>query len=397
MTSGATVLVLDDEPAVAASITALCEAAGHTARFTTDPDLFLELHHRWRPSHVLVDLRMPGADGIDVLAGLAEAGCAAGVIIASGVAPRVVDAAARFAEENGLRVVGVLAKPFGIAQLAQLLDAPDTDGGDGADPSPPGDPRRGPPPTLVALERALHDGEGITVAFQPKVRCDGRSLAGFEVLARWTHPRLGAVPPVRFVPLAEQNGLVDLLTDRVLEASLSWWAAQVDDERIRLSVNISAMSLEDPALVDRLGAHCDRHGVAPGSLILELTETSRLADPVRSLRVLTQLRLHGFQLSLDDFGTGYSTMSQLVRLPFSELKVDRSFVTTATTSHESRSVVTAVVELGTRMGLTTVAEGIEDEATLALVTDLGCELAQGFWIGRPLDRGTATAWLRTGR
>ena len=230
------------------------------------------------------------------------------------------------------------------------------------------------------------------VAYQPKVRCGSGQLAGFEALARWDHPELGAVPPVFFVPLAERHGLIDRLTDRVLEQSLRWFADTPPSGAVRLSVNLSALTLADPRFVARMVQLCREAGVPPSSLILELTESSRPDDQVMSLRVLTRLRMQGFNLSLDDFGTGYSSMTRLARLPFSEIKIDRSFVSAAVASEESRALVRAVVDLGRNLGLTTVAEGVEDAETLALLDDLGADLAQGFHIARPLPPDEARVW-----
>jgi EAL domain-containing protein (putative c-di-GMP-specific phosphodiesterase class I) len=147
--------------------------------------------------------------------------------------------------------------------------------------------------------------------------------------------------------------------------------------------------------VARIVALCRAHDVQPASVILELTESSRPDDQVMSLRLLTRLRMQGFTLSLDDFGTGYSSMTRLARLPFSEIKIDRSFVSTAVASEESRTLVRAVVDLGRNLGLTTVAEGVEDLETLALLDDFGADLVQGFLIARPLPPDEAADWTPT--
>jgi EAL domain-containing protein (putative c-di-GMP-specific phosphodiesterase class I)/ActR/RegA family two-component response regulator len=389
--STARVLVLDDEPEACATIALLAETAGHEARWTVDPHEFLALHDSWSPTHLVVDLLMPHMDGIDVLAALAERSCTAAIIITSGVDSRVIQAASRFAAEQGLHIVGLLPKPVSLVDLSTLVDS--TGGG----PSEPAVEAlrladlagRIGPDDLVAV---LADPDGLHVAYQPKVRCGSGRLAGFEVLARWEHPELGPVPPALFVPLAEQHDLIDQLTDRVLTRALAWFSASSPRGGITLSVNISARTLGDARFVPRLVAHCRAHGVRPDSLILELTESSRSDDSVMSLRLLTRLRMQGFQLSLDDFGTGYSSMTRLSRLPFSEIKIDRSFVSTAVASEESRTVVHSIIDLGRNLGLVTVAEGVEDEETLRLLDDLGADLAQGDHIARPLSPEDAAAW-----
>jgi len=388
--SAARLLVLDDEPEVGATIAMLAESAGHVARATVDPAEFLALYDTWRPTHLVVDLVMPEVDGIDVLSDLADQDCTASVIISSGVDGRVRQAAARFAAERGLRIVGVLAKPVGLRELSALVEAGSDAAADQDDPAT----RRAQPavaPGPEDLAAALADPEGLHVVYQPKVRCGSQRLAGFEALARWEHPTLGPVPPALFVPLAERHGLVDRLTDRVLATSLAWFATTGPRPGVGLSVNVSALTLADPQFVARVVAHCRAHGVPSSSLTLEITESSE-ADDALSLHQLTRLRIQGFHLSLDDFGTGYSTMTRLARLPFSEIKIDRSFVSSALVSEESRTVVRTVVELGRNLGLTSVAEGVEDQETLELLDDLGADLAQGFHIARPLPPREARAW-----
>src|SRR5690606_11410137 len=146
-------------------------------------------------------------------------------------------------------------------------------------------------------------------------------------------------------------------------------------------------------IFDRLTVLCREHEVEPGNVILELTETSAMEDPVSSLELLTRLRLRGFRLSIDDFGTGYSSMVQLVKLPFSELKVDKSFVITARESEESRAVIRSVVSLGMSLGLIVTAEGIEDEDTQQFLRNIGCTLAQGYLFARPLTGDQVLGWL----
>jgi EAL domain-containing protein (putative c-di-GMP-specific phosphodiesterase class I) len=386
--------VLDDEPDVGVTIALLAEAAGHQALATVDPEEFLELHASWRPTHVVLDLLMPGMDGIDVLAALADQGCRAAILLISGVEPRVLQSASRYAAERGLVLAGVLSKPVDLLQLNAMIES------SGGDPAAGGQEVSRLADLAAALRpedlaAGLDGDEEVHVAYQPKVRCGSGQLAGFEALARWDHPTLGPVPPVLFVPLAERHGLIDRLTERILDQALAWFAGAGLYGGTRLSVNLSALTLTDPRFVARVVALCRAHDVQPASVILELTESSRGDDQVMSLRLLTRLRMQGFTLSLDDFGTGYSSMTRLARLPFSEIKIDRSFVSTAVESEESRTLVRAVVDLGRNLGLTTVAEGVEDLETLALLDEFGADLVQGFLIARPLPPDEAADWTPT--
>lgn len=394
--SAVRLLVLDDDPDVGITIALLAEAAGHQAKSTTDPAEFLRLHESWRPTHLVLDLVMPGMDGLDVLGALADQSSSAVVMLISGVDPRVLQSASRFAAERGLLLGGVLPKPVNLLALNAMIES------SGGDP----DGKRLEVARLAEmaarlapqdLATALETTNALHVVYQPKVRCGSGQLAGFEALARWDHPTLGPVPPVLFVSLAEAHGLIDLLTERVLEEALHWFAGARPAGGIRLAVNLSALTLADPRFVARIVSMCQKYDVLPSSLILELTESSRAGAQVMSLRLLTRLRMQGFNLSLDDFGTGDSSLTRLARLPFSEIKIDRSFVSSAVGSEESRTLVRAVVDLGRNLGLTTVAEGVEDRETLALLDDFGADLAQGFYIARPMPPDEAMDWTPTHR
>jgi EAL domain-containing protein (putative c-di-GMP-specific phosphodiesterase class I) len=242
-------------------------------------------------------------------------------------------------------------------------------------------------PDLDALRGALQRNE-LFVVYQPSVDCRTMRPRGVEALVRWRHPEHGLIGPDRFVPLAEAGGLIDELTEQVLRRALDWFvpwcAADPARARLTLSVNLSAHSLGSRDFVDRMLARCAAAGISPGRLVFELTETAAMSDPVLALELMTRLRVHGFELSIDDVGTGFSSMLQLVRLPFSEMKVDRSFVRSLARSAESQAVVRAIVDLGHSLGLRTVGEGVEDDAALDFLRSVGCDIAQGYKFAPPL-------------
>ncbi|SEL03609.1 EAL domain-containing protein [Halomonas daqiaonensis] len=396
-------LILDDESMTGETIARIADFAGFEARHLISPSAFFEEATRWHPDILALDLIMPEMDGVEVMAELARRGCRARLIITSGVGSRVLDAAARSAREHGLDIVGVIAKPFSASALRELLHKAIEKGGTTDDSVSERYPSR--EASVEDLEEALTLGH-IRLAYQPKVRCHTGTIVGFEALARWHHPQLGFIPPDIFIPLAEDHGLIDRLTLQVTEQSLDWLADISSNDTARrvgqhvlqdtlLSLNISARSLENGELFDTILQHCRDRGIAPQRIVLELTETSAMQDATTSLDTLTRLRLQGFQLSIDDFGTGYSSMVQLVRLPFSELKVDKRFVMTANDSEESRAVIRSVVELGRSLGLNTTAEGVEDQETLDYLDELKCDLAQGYLISRPLPPEKVLDWFIT--
>ena len=218
-------------------------------------------------------------------------------------------------------------------------------------------------------------------------------MIGFEALVRWFHPDAGLIMPDRFIPLAESSGLIGELTEQIFDLGLSWLARHFPKSELRLSVNISAKNLGDLHLVDRVSCLARQHDIHPCRLIFEVTETSAMDDPMASLNLLTRFRVKGFHLSLDDFGTGYSSMVQLVRLPFTEIKVDRSFVMAAMQSQESRAIIKSIVDLSHSLGLQATAEGVEDGPTLDFLMEIDCDLAQGYFIARPMPGETVAGWI----
>ncbi len=244
---------------------------------------------------------------------------------------------------------------------------------------------------LDALERALLNGR-LHMAYQPKVSLIDGSLKRVEALVRWDDPELGSVPPSRFVPLAERHGLIDPLTQWGLRTALrqwlSWREQGIDTS---LAFNISALSLDQldfPDLVERM---CRALDVPPECLVLELTEGA--TQPLVTLMdTLTRFRIKGIGLAIDDFGVGYSTLMQLRQLPFTELKIDRFFIEDAPQERDSALIVRSIIDLAHGLGLTVTAEGVETVEQLRLLRELGCDVAQGYFISRPLDPSHLGAW-----
>ncbi len=400
-------LILDDDALIARTISVIGESAGFHTRTTTAADEFFELVDTWTPSHIALDLVMPDMDGVEVLVELAQRRCRARILITSGVGSRVLDAARRSAVEHGLTIGGVLAKPFAPGDLRQLLADQKSEIVDiEPDPHPDTDRRRHEI-SPEDLEAGLERGE-LELVYQPKVNCADSALAGFEALVRWRCPERGVVPPGLFIPVAESSGLIGRMTREIIKQAIDWFATDLRScpriganawhasllGKLTLSINLSARSLDDEGFIDFVHQNCCDALIDPDNLVFELTETSAMEDPVGSLDLLTRLRMKGFQLSIDDFGTGYSSMLQLVRLPFSEIKVDKSFVMSASRSEESRAVIRSIVELGHSLGLRATAEGVEDLDTMEYLKEIGCDRAQGFLVSRPLSGEQALQWAQ---
>jgi EAL domain-containing protein (putative c-di-GMP-specific phosphodiesterase class I)/FixJ family two-component response regulator len=385
------ILILDDDAAVGQTIQWIAESLGFEAEFVTRPEEFFERLEQNSPDIITIDLVMPELDGVEIIRLLTERKCRAKIVISSGRGSRVLEAAQRSASEHGLSIAGVISKPISKEALRLLV-------GEGSESNQPQSvetqsaSRDEFEVTAPDLQNALDRHEFI-LAYQPKIECRSGVTAGFEALVRWKHPDRGIVMPDQFIPVAENAGLIDALTGQIFEQSLEWFSQSFPQSNPKLSLNISAKSLVDIQMADSLSALCHRFQIDTERIVLELTETSAMVDPILSLDLLTRLRMKGFQLSIDDFGTGFSSMIQLVRLPFSEIKVDKSFVMQAQQSSESRSVIKSIVELGHSLGLLVTAEGVENLKTLDYLNSLGCDLAQGYFIARPMPGEAARKWV----
>jgi EAL domain-containing protein (putative c-di-GMP-specific phosphodiesterase class I) len=244
---------------------------------------------------------------------------------------------------------------------------------------------------LTSLQRALEE-QRLHMVYQPKVLLRDGSLARVEALVRWEDPELGTVEPSRFVPLAEQHGLIDELTHwglrTILRQWLDWCDGGIDT---CIALNISALSLQHldfPDLVERM---CRALDVPTERLVLELTEGA--TQPlIKLMDTLTRFRIKGIGLAIDDFGTGYSSLMQLRHLPFTEVKIDQAFVADVTRSRDCRLIIQAIIELAHGLGLRAIAEGVETVEQLRIVRELGCDLAQGYLIAQPLEPETLAGW-----
>jgi EAL domain-containing protein (putative c-di-GMP-specific phosphodiesterase class I) len=313
----------------------------------------------------------------------------------SGADRRVLDAARRSSIEQGLATIGVLSKPFDPDHLLALLDPQRFGRGhdrhEGAGPVGAFEPPPGPQMTYAEFQRAI-DHNQLFLVYQPKIRCSDQGLAGVEALVRWQHPTRGLIAPSGFVPFAESCGLIDAMTQLVVELALKCHAEHPYARDRHIAINLSAKSLVDHRLPDKLLDRCNHYRVNPKNVVLEVTETAAMADPAATVSLATRLRLKGFQLSIDDFGVGYSSFAQLARLPFSELKVDAAFVSEVRRSSESRKIVAAMVGLGHSLGMTVTAEGVSDSETLTFLRNAGCDFAQGYFIGHPVAPEALHIW-----
>lgn len=331
------------------------------------------------PDVILVDLDMPGMDGVEFIGVVAEEKLARAIAVVSAMEPALLHTVQMMAMASGLRVLGCIEKPLTPGKLSHVLSLFD------ADPSA-GFGDEDVSCTFEQAAAALAAGE-IDAWFQPQVEFANGRVTGAEALARWRLPDGRFVPPARFVQVLERGGQIESLTQHMLHKACDAWRTwQGQGFDLRVSVNVSAQNLTGNEIADRYEAILREHGMAPDRMVLEITESSVMSDTARGLGMLARLRLKGFGLSVDDFGTGYSSLSQLSQIPFTELKIDRTFVSGADHQPRKRAMIEASLDLGRKLGLSVVAEGVETIEEWQLLAQQGADHAQGYLISPPVPR-----------
>jgi diguanylate cyclase (GGDEF)-like protein len=248
---------------------------------------------------------------------------------------------------------------------------------------------------LGDLRRGIEGGE-LELHYQPKVHILTQKVQSLEALVRWNHPRHGRIPPGEFVPLAERAGSIILLTSWVLKTAheqMRAWNAQGID--LDVSINLSAADLSDPELPELVRGRLRGAGVHANRLVLEITESAVMRETTRAVRMMEELRHDGVRFSIDDFGTGYSSLAQLKRLPVDEIKIDKSFVLDLNRHTDDAVIVRSTIELGHSLGVKVVAEGVETAESWELLRQMGCDMAQGFFISAPLPGREIAHWVRS--
>jgi EAL domain-containing protein (putative c-di-GMP-specific phosphodiesterase class I)/ActR/RegA family two-component response regulator len=368
---GDRLLLIDDEPAFGQIVKKVAEASGFDVVLSDDPSVFMNTARQWHPTVIMLDLKMPGTDGVQLLRSLAADNCPAHIVLTSGSDEKILDAALQLGRERGLKMSEALPKPMRVENLQERLA---------------GFKRAARPLVSDDLAVALAAGQ-LFLEYQPKLDCRLGRITGAEGLVRWRHPVQGVIGPGQFIALAEESGLIHGVTDWVIATAASQaarWRADHINIEIAVAVNFSASDLTDLDLPERLEQHCINAAIEPALLTLELTETGAMREAIQMMDVLTRLRLKGFKLSIDDFGTGYSSLVQLQKAPFSEVKIDLSFVRQMMTNTSCRVIVEIIIDLARKLGLKSVAEGVEDNTTLKALMEMGCDVAQGYYISRPI-------------
>jgi EAL domain-containing protein (putative c-di-GMP-specific phosphodiesterase class I) len=334
---------------------------------------------------ILCDLRMPERDGIETIRSFAALGLESGIAIMSIEEERVIETAGMLADVQGLRMLGTIPKPLTAEKLQPILKRMREAPGQQVDD------------TVLAPDQDFRNAFAraeLFFLYQPKVRMRTGEFAGVEALVRWKHPEFGLFQPASFVPAMEgheqyNSALTDFALREAIACAGRWYES---DRELRMAINLSVRAFDRLDLPERIESLARDAHVPPELITLEVTETQVAGDAVKMIDVATRLRLKGFRLSIDDFGTGQSGLSKLQKLPFNELKIDRSFVHGCSTSASQRSVVEASVALARSLKMTSVAEGIQHRPDWDLLDTLGCDVMQGYFIGRPMSEEGLDAW-----
>ncbi|MDB5933607.1 MAG: oxygen sensor protein [Massilia sp.] len=338
----------------------------------------------------IIDLALPGMDGLELIRELASMSCRARLIVVGGQPNNLMFSVETMAQAYGFELLGTISKPVSAAKLQALLEnyAPP--------PSPSTGPQR-PSFTFSEVGIGMQAGQ-FEPFFQPKIELETGQVKGLEAFARWRHPEHGVLEPSSFIDALERNNRIDFLDWSMIEMSVER-CRQFHDQGlpISISINLAPETLAHPAFMQQIGACVGRHRVMPDYITFEMPESSVLTTDPSFLERLVRLRMAGYGLAIDDYGTGRSNLQLLARIPFSELKIDRSFVDGASKKRALGTVLRSCLGLARSLDRMSVAVGVETKQDWDLLQGLGCTYAQGYHIASPMQADAFPGWLEDWR
>lgn len=362
--------------------------ATHISTYQSVDKLTPDFHLYNIPNAILLcDLKLPDIDGVEFIRQLAKEEYQGYLLIVSGTEHRVIDSVIAMAKGLNLKVLGGIQKPINPSLFFKTLQKLQYKEQNNV-------VSKNYEIDIQDLKNALNN-EDIFLVYQPKIRINDNKFIGAEVLARWKHPQYDIIPPLVFIELAEKNGLISEVTHYILAKAfeqLSKWT--IDNLTAPISINISETDLQHLDTPEHIVKLAKQYDIDMSLLTLEVTESCLMVDLPKTLDVISRLRIRNIGLSIDDFGTGYSSLEKLRDLPFTELKIDKTFVQNIEQNKDDYNIVRSNIELAKMLGLQTVAEGVEKQGQIDILRQLNCDVIQGYFYSQPLSGDEFEKWLR---
>ncbi|HWA41671.1 MAG TPA: EAL domain-containing protein [Hypericibacter adhaerens] len=372
-------LILDPDSGSGDTVATAAAAAGYETASARSVGQFLQYLQLWQPAFVMLDIGPQTDESMALLRHLWEVRSPALVVLMGRVADQSrLHILQHIGASHGLTMAGLMFKPLHQSELDRTLAGLRDD-------------RHWL--TEAAVMQAL-DQDEFLLEYQPLTDVRSGHIRSLESLIRWRHPQRGRIGPDQFIPFVEANRVIGPVTQWVAETAIAQLGAWSEmGLELNIAINASARNLSDDSLAETILAACERAGIPPERVTLEITETAAMERFEDAVATLSRLRASGMHLAIDDFGTGYSSLAQLRRLPFSQIKIDRSLVTNCQQSHSALQIISTVVDLARSLGLRCIAEGVETKEDFDAVGNLGCDVAQGYLISRPLPADQLPPWL----
>jgi len=385
--------ILDDDLIFSALLVDISQSICADIEVFSDPLLFMEKSFS-ASDIIILDIKMPKMDGVEILRQLAIKECQANIILISGFDSGVLHSTSMLANELGLNIVAQISKPVQPQQIQDILKSIKVEKDNTLKPINAEVPKTNKYCfSKKNIQSALKDNQ-MVLFYQPQIDLKNNKLIGVEALVRWKHPKYGIIYPNDFIPLIQEYQLLELLTDKVIRLA-------IEQEKMFksygynfiISINICASNVTSLTLPETIEDLINNAELQPSMICFEVTESELMGELISSMDTLTRMRIKGFKLSIDDFGTGYSSLLQLYRIPFNELKIDQSFIKSLMISPESKIIVDTCITLAHKLGMSVVAEGIEDSETLNELAKMGCDVGQGYHLCRPMPIFDLLYWV----
>ncbi|MDI9636377.1 EAL domain-containing response regulator [Kamptonema cortianum] len=370
-------LIVDDEVEICELLKEVGEQCGYEVTYLSSGAEFYKVVQEINPTFIILDLNIPDHDGIELLRYLAQHNSIATIVLESGQDEKILSISTKLGQDMGLSMEQYFQKPLKLSEIRTLLMKAKG---------------RASRFSIDFLKDAI-ESKSIVLHYQPKISFKTRKIVGLEALVRLVVDE-HLIPPDSFIPLAEETNLIRPLSNLIVQQAFEDFMEflKIIPELI-LSINMSPKTFDDLLLPDEFSKLAQKANVNSNQICLEITETAFIEKRTMLADIITRFRIKGFVLSIDDFGTGYASLSELYNLPFNELKIDKSFVLEIESNLEAKAIAQSVILLAHNLGLSVTAEGVETRGAWDVLEQYGCDIAQGFYISKPLEKNILKQWL----